>query len=162
MRAARRESDPDHQGLLDAAALSADSAGHPQDMERLLRRLIEIAPDNASAYNALGYWLADHGQRLPEAQTLIEKAVQLAPDDYFIQDSLGWVHFRLGQTQEARRLLEAAYKKRPDPEIAAHLGEVLWTLGERDAARAIWQDGLRRDPDSAPLKQTLERLKVKP
>ena len=161
MLTAELKIDPDDQSLLYDAALSADRAGRPQDMERLLRRLIEIAPGNAAAYNALGYWLADHNQRLQEAKTLIEKAVQLAPDDYFIQDSLGWVHFRLGQTQEARRLLEAAWKKRPDPEIAAHLGEVLWTLGDQDAARATWRDGLRRDPDNETLKQTLQRLKVK-
>lgn len=153
--------DPDDPALLYDAAMSADRAGRPQDMERLLRRLIEIAPNNANAYNALGYWLADHGQRLQEAKTLIEKAVQLSPDDPFIQDSLGWAQFRLGQLQEARRLLEDAWKKRPDPEIAAHLGEVLWALGESDAARATWREGLRRDPDNETLKQTLERLKIK-
>ncbi|MDR2155552.1 MAG: tetratricopeptide repeat protein [Burkholderiaceae bacterium] len=154
--------DPDDTALLYDAALAAESAGRWQDMERLLRRLIEVAPQDASAYNALGYSLADRGERLHEAKALIEKAVKLSPDDHFIQDSLGWVEFRLGRVQEARGLLEAAYKKRPDPEIAAHLGEVLWVLGEHEAARAIWREGQRLDPDNATLVKTLQRLKVSP
>jgi predicted Zn-dependent protease len=154
--------DPDDEALLYDAALAAERAGRLHDMERLLRHLIAIAPQNASAYNALGYSLADRGERLKEAKALIEKAVELSPDDHFIQDSLGWVEFRLGRAQEARRLIEAAYKKRPDPEIAAHLGEVLWTLGERDAALAVWREGQRLDPDNETLIKTLQRLKVTP
>ena len=151
---------PDDEALLYDAAMTAERLDRMQDMERLLRHQIEIDPKAASAYNALGYSLADRGLRLPEAKELIEKALQLAPDDSFIQDSLGWVEFRLGQMQEARRILEAAYKARPDAEIAAHLGEVLWTLGEQDAARAIWRDGQRLNRDNETLTKTLERLKV--
>jgi predicted Zn-dependent protease len=154
------ETDPDDETLLYDTAIAAARAGQLQDMERLLRRLIEIAPQNASAYNALGYSLADRNERLPEAKTLIEKAIELSPDDHFIQDSLGWLQFRMGNTPEARRLIEAAYKKRPDPEIAAHLGEILWTLGEPDAARAIWTEGQRLDPENETLIKTLERLRV--
>jgi tetratricopeptide (TPR) repeat protein len=154
------DEDPGDEALLYDAALAAESASRVQDMERLLRSLIERNPKAANAYNALGYSLADRGQRLPEAKQLIVKAVELAPGDYFIQDSLGWVEFRLGNTQEARRILEAAYKKNPDPEIAAHLGEVLWVLGERDAARDIWRDGQRQDPDNETLLKTLKRLRV--
>ncbi|MCL1961948.1 MAG: tetratricopeptide repeat protein [Desulfovibrionaceae bacterium] len=154
--------DPDDETLLYEAGMAADRADRLQDMERLLRRLIEINPKSPSAYNALGYTLADRGLRLQEAKQLIGQAVQLAPDDSFIQDSLAWVEFRLGHLDEARRILEAAYKNRPDPEIAAHLGEVLWTLGEQDAARAIWRDGQRLDPGNETLLQTLKRLQVTP
>ncbi len=154
--------DPDDEALLYDAAMAAERADRVPDMERLLRRVIEINPKSAIAYNSLGYSLADRGLRLEEAKTLIEKAVQLAPDDYFIQDSLGWVEFRLGRAQEARRILQDAYRKRPDPEIAAHLGEVLWTLGEREAARATWRDGQRLGAENDTLVKTLKRLQVKP
>jgi tetratricopeptide (TPR) repeat protein len=152
--------DPDDEALLYDAAITAERAGHEPDMERLLRRLIEIDPKAANAYNALGYSLADRGLQLPEAKRLIVKAAELAPDDYFIQDSLGWVEFRLGHMQEARRILEIAFQKNRDAEIAAHLGEVLWVLGEHDAARSIWRDGQRLNPDSETLHNTLKRLQV--
>ncbi len=100
--------------------------------------------------------------RLPEARTLIEKAVQLAPDDAYIQDSLGWAEFRQGQLGRAQRTLQAAFDKRPDPEIAAHLGEVLWALGERDSALSTWREGLRLDPRNQTLNKTLKRLQVTP
>ena len=162
MLADELKTDPDDETLLYDAGMAAERADRLPDMERLLRRVIELNPKSASAYNALGYSLADRGLRLQEAKELIEKAVQLSPDDSFIQDSLGWVEFRLGRPQEARRILEAAYKKRPDPEIAAHLGEVLWALGERDAARAAWRDGQRLDPENETLVKTLQRLQVTP
>jgi len=161
MLSAELANDPDDEALLYDAAMAAERADRLPDMERLLRHLIHLNPRAAGAYNALGYSLADHGLRLPEAKQLIEQAVRLLPDDSFIQDSLGWVEFRLGNAQEARRILEAAYKKRPDVEIAAHLGEVLWALGEHDAARAIWRDGQQLDPDNETLVKTLERLRVK-
>ena len=154
------KTDPDDEGLLYDTAMAAERLDRLEEMERLLRRLIELKPDAAHAYNALGYSLADRGLRLPEAKTLIEKAVQLSPDDAFIQDSLGWVHFRMGRVREARKILEAAYKKRPDPEIAAHLGEVLWVQGDREGARRIWRGGLRQDADNQTLHETLKRLRV--
>ena len=154
------QKDPDDEGLLYDTAMAAERLDRMDEMERLMRQLIELKPDAAHAYNALGYSLADRNLRLPEARQLIEKAVQLSPDDSFIQDSLGWVHFRMGNVREARRILEAAYKKRPDPEIAAHLGEVLWVLGEHDEARRIWRDGLRQDADNETLQKTLQRLQV--
>ena len=153
---------PDDDGLLYAAAMAAEKSGRLDDMERLLRRVIKVKPDSAQAYNALGYSLADRGVRLPEARTLIEKAVQLSPDDAYIQDSLGWVEFRLGRLGQAQRTLQAAFDKRPDPEIAAHLGEVLWALGERDAALKTWREGQRLDPRNETLTKTLERFQVKP
>jgi len=99
--------------------------------------------------------------RLDEARTLIRKAVDLSPQDPFIADSLGWVEFRLGNTDNARRILEAAYQRRPDPEIGAHYGEVLWTAGERDAALKIWREAALADAENETLQETLKRLRVK-
>ena len=155
------QDDPDDEDLLYDAALSAERMGDPEKMEALLRRLIALKPDSYSALNALGYSLADRGVRLEEAKALIEKAVQLSPTDAFIQDSLGWVHFRLGHIEEATRILTQAYARQPDPEIAAHLGEVLWVQGQHERARAIWAEGQRADPANDTLKQTLKRLQVK-
>lgn len=153
---------PDDDALLYDAAMAAERLDRTDEMERLLRRVIKLKPDSAQAYNALGYSLADRGVRLPEARTLIEKAVQLAPDDAYIQDSLGWVEFRQGQLGRAQRTLQAAFDKRPDPEIAAHLGEVLWALGERDSALSTWREGLRLDPRNPTLDKTLKRLQATP
>ncbi|WHZ12330.1 MAG: TPR domain-containing protein [Burkholderiaceae bacterium] len=150
--------DPD---LLYDQAMIAEKLGKPDDMERLLRRLISLQPDNAQAYNALGYSLADRDERLPEAKQLIQKALQLAPGDAYITDSLGWVEYRMGNNEEAARLLETAYKIRPDVEIAAHLGEVLWTLGQRDRAISVWKQGQKTDADNQTLRDTLQRLHVK-
>ncbi|WP_422822943.1 tetratricopeptide repeat protein [Variovorax humicola] len=152
---------PDDGDLLYDQAMLAEKLNRMDDMERLLRRLIELKPDNQNAYNALGYSFADRKVRLEEARTLIQKAVQLAPDDPFIADSLGWVEYRLGNMDEASRILEAAYKKRPDAEIGAHLGEVLWAIGNRDRAVAIWKEASLTDADNETLQETLKRLRVK-
>jgi tetratricopeptide (TPR) repeat protein len=162
MLADELKDDPDDETLLYDAAMAAERADRLPDMERLLRRLIELNPKSASAYNALGYSMADRGVRLQEARALIEKAVELSPDDHFIQDSLGWVEFRLGRPQQARRILEAAYRKRPDAEIGAHLGEVLWALGQHDTARAKWREAQQLDPENETLVKTLRRLQVTP
>jgi len=153
---------PDDADLVYDQAMVAERLNRLDDMERLLRRLIELKPDNQNAYNALGYSLADRKIRLDEARTLIQKAVQLAPDDPFIADSLGWVEFRLGNTNEAIRILEAAYKTRPDPEIGAHFGEVLWSTGQKDRAVTIWKESLLSDSENETLQETLKRLRVKP
>ena len=131
-------------------------------MEQLLRQLIARQPDYHHAYNALGYSLAERGLRLEEAKELIAKALEYAPGDPFITDSLGWVEFRLGNNAEALRLLTAAFKTRPDAEIAAHLGEVLWSTGDRTRASSIWREGLRMNPDNETLKATLKRLGARP
>ncbi|WP_231695095.1 tetratricopeptide repeat protein [Ottowia caeni] len=153
--------DPEDHDLLYDTAMAAEKLNRVDEMERLLRKLIELKPDSQAAYNALGYTFADRGIRLPEAKQLIEKAVELAPDDPFIQDSLGWVEFRLGNQARALEILKAAYAKQPDAEIAAHLGEVLWVQGHRDAAKEIWREGVRLDPDNESLKKVIERLRVK-
>jgi len=153
---------PEGEELLYDQAMMAERMGQPDEMERLLRQLIDRQPDHHHAYNALGYSLADRNQRLPEAKQLIEKAVSLAPDDAYIQDSLGWVEFRLGNTARALGILQAAYRKRPDAEIAAHLGEVLWSRGQRDQATAIWREGLLLTSDNETLLETLRRFQVRP
>lgn len=151
---------PDNSDLLYEQAMLADKAGQPALMEQLLRQLMAREPEYHHAYNALGYALADRGVRLQEAKELVQKALSLAPNDPFIQDSLGWVEFRLGNRAEAVRLLELAFQKRPDAEIAAHLGEVLWSLGQQDRAREFWLQGLQRSPDNTTLRSTLKRLGV--
>ena len=98
--------------------------------------------------------------KLQEARALIAKALQLAPGDPFITDSLGWVEFKLGHREEAARLLQEAFKAQPDAEIGAHLGEVLWSMGQQDQARAVWRQGLQLNPDNGTLKDTLKRLGV--
>jgi tetratricopeptide (TPR) repeat protein len=153
---------PNDSDLVYDQAMVAEKLNRLDDMERLLRRLIELKPESQNAYNALGYSFADRKIRLDEARTLIQKAVQLAPDDPFIADSLGWVEFRLGNTDEAIRILEAAYKTRPDPEIGAHFGEVLWSVGQKDRAVSIWKEALLSDAENETLQETLKRLRVKP
>ena len=158
--AAANERFPDDVDLIYDQAMMADKIGRFDEMERLLRRVIELKPDHGHAYNALGYALADRGKRLPEARDLIQRALELRPGDPFVTDSLGWVEFRLGNREEALRLLRAAWQSRPDTEIGAHLGEVLWSLGMRDEARAIWRQAGARDKGNAVLRETLARLQV--
>jgi Flp pilus assembly protein TadD len=121
-----------------------------------------LKPEFHHAYNALGYSLADRNVRLPEAKALIQKALELVPGEPFITDSLGWVEFRLGNRDEALRLLRTAWAARPDTEIGAHLGEVLWVLGQHDEARRILREARSRDADNDVLREVLKRLKVEP
>ena len=150
----------DDADLLYEQAMMAEKLDRLADMERLLRRAIEIKPDNPHSHNALGYSLADRGLRLPEARALIQRALELAPGDPFITDSLGWVEFRLGNRDEALRLLRQAYAARPDIEIGTHLGEVLWALGQRDEARKVWREVKTRDQTNEVLRETLARLRI--
>ena len=150
----------DDADLLYEQAMMAEKVNKLDDMEKLLRRVIEIKPDNAHAHNALGYSLADRKLRLPEARQLVQRALELSPGDPFITDSLGWIEYRLGNREEAARLLRQAYASRPDTEIGAHLGEVLWALGLRDEARRIWRDSKGRDAANDVLRETLVRLRV--
>jgi tetratricopeptide (TPR) repeat protein len=143
-------------------AMIAEKMGALDDMERLLRQVIAAKPDYHQAYNALGYSFADRNLRLPEAKSLIQKALTFAPDDPFISDSLGWVEFRMGNKAEALTILDKAYKSRPDADIAAHLGEVLWSLGQRERAQAVWKEGLLLNNEDETLLETLKRLHVKP
>ncbi|WP_051781486.1 tetratricopeptide repeat protein [Janthinobacterium agaricidamnosum] len=151
---------PDSNELLYDHALAAEKLGRTDVMEASLRKVIAQAPDNQHAYNALGYSLAERNVRLPEAYALVEKALSIAPNDPFIMDSMGWVHFRLGQLGEAENLLRRAYALRSDPEIAVHLGEVLWQKGEKEDAQALWRAARAKDPGNDALKSTLARLNL--
>ncbi len=154
--------DPKDTDLVYDLALLAEKTGAFEQMERLLRQVMADRPDSQYAYNALGYSMAERNVRLGEAKKLIQKAVELAPADPFIRDSLGWVEFRLGNKEEALRVLEKAFKARPDAEIAAHLGEVLWSMGQRDRATSIWREGLLLNADNETLVEVLKRLRVTP
>lgn len=149
---------PDTPDLLYDYAMAAEKVNRMDVLESNLRRVIEMRPTHAHAYNALGYSLADRNLRLPEARELIETAHKLAPEDPFILDSLGWVLYRLGRYQEALGHLQHAYELRPDGEIAAHLGEVLWVLGRQDEARKLWAEALRDHAKNEVLQGTVKRL----
>ncbi|HWH83145.1 MAG TPA: tetratricopeptide repeat protein [Burkholderiaceae bacterium] len=151
---------PDDVDLIYEQSMMAEKLNRLADMERLLRRVIELKPDHQHAYNALGYSLAERNVRLPEARTLIKKALELSPGEPSITDSLGWVEYRLGNRDEAVRLLREAYRGQPDAEIAAHLGEVLWVNGQTDEARRIFSEGRKRDAANDVLRETLARLRV--
>lgn len=159
--AAQTKSDPPDYDLLYDQAMLAEKLGELTEMERLLRRVMAGRPDYQHAYNALGYSFAERNVRLPEAKQLIVKALELAPEDPFIQDSLAWVEFRSGNLPEALRILQAAFKAKPDAELAAHLGEVLWASGKRDQAIAVWREGATINADNETLLETLKRLRVK-
>ena len=141
-------------------AMLAEKTNRLGEMERLLRLVIAAKPDDAQAYNALGYSLADRGLRLPEAKVLLLKAVQLAPNDPFIADSLGWVEFKLGNLDQAKMILITAFEAKPDAEIATHLGEVLWAQGLKTEAITVWQAARMINPNHPTLLETLKRLGV--
>lgn len=148
--------------LLYEQAMMAEKLNRLDEMEQQLRRTIEISPKHFHAYNALGYSLADRKLRLDEARELIVKALSLAPKEPAIVDSMGWVEYRLGRLQEAERWLTQAYASRPDGDIAAHLGEVLWQAGQKEKAREIWNDGLKREPGNEAIQETRQRLQAAP
>ena len=150
--------DPDSVDLLYDIAMVAEKLDRLDEVESRLKRVIELKPDNAQALNALGYTLVDRTQRAAEGMSLIEKAHTLAPDDPFILDSMGWGNYRLGNLDESEKFLRRALAERPDPEIAAHLGEVLWAKGERTSARDVWQAQLKETPDNPVLLETVRRL----
>ena len=149
---------PDQPEMLYEVALLAERIGRHDELEKRLRRLIELRPDHAHAHNALGYSFAERNIRLDEAKRLIDRAIELAPNDPFILDSKGWVLFRLGKQQDALEVLGQAFSIRTDPEIAAHLGEVLWVLGRQAEARATWDKARREHPENEALNETIKRF----
>lgn len=149
---------PDNPDLLYSTAMLADKLGKPEVFEQLMRKVIKISPDYAQAYNALGFGLLERNERIPEAVTLVEKALQLAPDDASIMDSVGWGYYRSGKLDDSVKMLRRAYASNPDPEIAAHLGEVLWMRGDKEEARKVWQNSLKANPGSAPLQATIKKF----
>lgn len=150
----------DNTDLRYSRAMVAEKLGNLDQLEKDLGHIISLEPDNATALNALGYTLADKTSRLDEALALIEKASKLAPEDPAILDSLGWVYYRMGKLKEALTLLKQAFALFPDPEVAAHLGEVLWAMEDKTQAKDVWRKALDKTPDSEILKNTLLRLEV--
>lgn len=152
------EGTPDSVDLLYDQAMVAEKLDRLDVLEKNLRRVIALQPEHAHAHNALGYTLADRNLRLPEARQLIEQALKLTPQDGYIIDSLGWVLYRMGQLREAIVQLRRAYALRPEAEVGAHLGEVLWMNGDRDEARKVWREMLKEGPTNDTLLSTLKRL----
>lgn len=149
---------PEQPELLYESALLAEKLGRHDVLEANLRKLIHLKPEHAHAYNALGYSFVERNQRLAEAEQLIVKALQLSPEDPFIIDSMGWVLYRKGDNAGALTQLQRAYAIRPDPEIAAHLGEVLWMLGRRDEAKKTWQEAAKAHPGNEVLAEVIKRF----
>lgn len=155
------KAEPEDVDLRYELAMAAEKLNHMDEVEKLLRSVIAEKPDFEHAYNALGYALADRNIRLPEARELIVKALEFSPEDPMITDSLGWVEFRMGNKQAALAILQRAYETKNDIEIGTHLGEVFWSLGQKDKALNVWRDAARQDPKNVMLLETLKRLKVK-
>jgi tetratricopeptide (TPR) repeat protein len=153
---------PDTVNVKYELAMLHERADQLRETERLLRQVMALDPGHAHAHNALGYSLADRNRRLPEALALITRALEISPQDPFILDSMGWVKFRMGQYKEAVEYLQRAYEKRPEAEIAAHLGEALWKMGQQSEARKVWQEGVAKEPSNATIIETLKRFGVKP
>ena len=151
------QAQPDQPDLLYDAALAAEKLDRLDIVETNLRRLIALKPDHAQAYNALGYTLADRTDRLNEARGYIEHALKLSPEDPFILDSMGWVEYRLGHVSQGLHYLERAFQQRPDPEIAAHLGEVLWAKGDKPGAEKVWRDAFRDNPENDELQKVIAK-----
>lgn len=152
---------PGNPDLLYDFALAAEKVDKLDLMEASLLQVIRQVPNSRHAYNALGYSLAERNVRLPEAYELIDKALKMAPDDPFIMDSMGWVQYRMGHLAEAEDYLRRAYALRNDPEIAVHLGEVLWKKGDQSGAKTLWREAKAKDPKNDALKNTLARLNQK-
>jgi len=148
----------DHTELLYTRAMLAERMDRLDIVERDLRAILVREPDNSQALNALGYTLADRTDRHQEAYGLISRALELSPDDFYILDSMGWVLYRLGRMAEAVEYLRRARAIRDDPEVAAHLAEVLWVMGDKEAARDVWESALRAAPDDRTLLETIKRL----
>lgn len=153
------QAQPEQPELLYDHAITAEKLKRYDILETSLRKLIKLRPDYAHAYNALGYSFAERNLRLAEARKLIERALELSPEDYYIIDSMGWVLYRMGDLKGAAEHLRRAYEGRPDAEIGAHLGEVLWEMGDRAEAERIWQESLKRHPENEILQNTVKRLR---
>jgi len=148
---------PNESELLYQSALVAEKLDKHDVFEKLLRKLIQVDPNNAHPYNALGYSWLERNVRITEAMELVEKAYKLAPDDIAIVDSMGWGYFRLGQYDKSIAFLRRAYQANPDPEIAAHLGEALWVNGDQAGAQQVWRDNAKTNPDNETLQAVIKR-----
>ncbi|MDR3416454.1 MAG: tetratricopeptide repeat protein [Nevskia sp.] len=151
---------PENNDILYSRSLVYERMSRVGDAEADLRKILAQAPDDARALNALGYTLTVHTDRLDEADKLVSRALELTPDDPAVIDSMGWLRFRQGRPQDALPLLQKAYARFPDAEVAAHLGEVLWTLGDKDKAQSVLSRASKTDPDNTQLRDTLKRLGI--
>jgi len=149
---------PNQPQLLFEAAMVADKLGKIDQFEQILRKLLQVAPEHAQAYNALGYSFLDRNVRIEEGMRLVQKAYQLEPNDAAITDSVGWGYYRLGKIDKSAEYLRKAFALNTDPEIAAHLGEVLWVQGNKDEAIKIWQNTLKDHPESTILRELLKKF----
>ena len=140
-------------------AMLAEKMGNLLLMEQLLKEAIKIKPDYAYAYNALGYSYADRNIKLADAKKYIEIALSISPNNHYIMDSMGWLHFRMGNIEIALQFIEKAYKIQKDPEIAAHLGEILWKMGKLKQAEKVWEESIKTYPSNTVLLETFERLR---
>lgn len=156
--AAALDRHPEHPQLLYHRAMLFERAGRTRESVRAFERMLRDRPEDPTVLNALGYTLGDNRQQLSRAAELVERALELAPDNAAIMDSVAWLRFRRGDARGALPLLERAYRISRDAEIAAHWAEVLWVLGEQGAARSVWAQALTRSPDSEPLRESFERL----
>ena len=155
---AASKANPESSDLLYDLAMAAEKLDKFDVAETALRRVIALKPDDAQGYNALGYTLVDRTDRIEEGLKLIEKALAISPEDAFILDSMGWGYYRLGQYPKSLEYLQKALAKRADPEVAAHLGEVLWKMGQKDAANKVWRDALNDSPAHPVLTETMKRV----
>jgi uncharacterized protein (TIGR02996 family) len=149
---------PGESSLLYARAMLAVKLDRIDAVERDLRDILSREPDNADALNALGYTLADRTERYEEAYAFIKRALELKPDDHYVVDSLGWVLYRMGRLDEAIKYLRQALELKADPEVAAHLGEVLWVAGDREGAREVWNTALKAQPEDKRLLDVIKRF----
>ncbi|MHB8743474.1 MAG: tetratricopeptide repeat protein [Sulfuricaulis sp.] len=155
------KADPDDEDLLYSRALVAEKLDMLDVTESDLRAILKKDPKNVNALNALGYTLTDRTKRYQEALGLLQQAMALKPDDAFIMDSMGWLQYRLGNNAEAVKYLKHALDIRNDAEIAAHLGEVLWVMGNHDEAESVWNRALRETPDDEALNSVIKKFKLK-
>lgn len=144
--------------LLYSRAMLAERMDRLDVLEADLRAILKREPNNSDALNALGFTLADRTARYQEAHELIKRALELTPDNFYVLDSMGWVLYRLGRLEEAVPYLQKARAQRNDPEVAAHLGEVLWALGRKDDAREVWNSGLEVHPEDQKILDAMKRL----
>ncbi len=149
---------PNQPQLLFETAMAADKLGKAELFEQLLRKLLQLAPDHAQAYNALGYSFLERNVRIDEGMKLVEKAYQIEPDDAAITDSMGWGYYRLGKLDKSAEFLRRAFAANPDPEIAAHLGEVLWAQGNKEEAKKIWQAAMKANPENDALRAAIKKF----
>jgi tetratricopeptide (TPR) repeat protein len=148
---------PNQPQMLFEVAMAADKVGKPEVFEQALRKLLQVVPDHAQANNALGYSFLERNIHIEEGMKLVEKAYQIEPDDPAITDSVGWGYYRLGKLDKSAEFLRRAFAANPDPEIAAHLGEVLWAQGNKEEAKKILLESIKANPENDALKIVVKK-----